>query len=286
MEDEKLCRGGSSVSPLRLILLGSLIFGQATVGLTQSTVPSDPPAIEDNSFLIEEAYNQEAGVVQHISTFQRDRNGNFTYSFTQEWPVTGRKHQFSYTIALLRLAEGSRGKGFGDVALNYRFQLIDNDRVAVAPRATLLLPTGEARYALGRGSVGFQFNVPVSTKLSRRFVAHTNVGATFVPRARNELRERAATEDYFVGQSIIWLTNPRFNMVVEALHEWRESVRAPRQTIRENSFIVNPGIRWAHNFKSGLQIVPGISIPTRIGPSRGEPGVFFYLSFEHPFRKH
>jgi len=30
-----------------------------------------PPAIEDNSFFIEEAYNQEEGVVQHISTFMR-----------------------------------------------------------------------------------------------------------------------------------------------------------------------------------------------------------------------
>jgi hypothetical protein len=29
------------------------------------------PRIEDNSFLIEEAYNQEYGVVQEISTFQR-----------------------------------------------------------------------------------------------------------------------------------------------------------------------------------------------------------------------
>jgi len=38
----------------------------------QSAQPAAAPAaIEDNSFLIEEAYNQEAGVVQHISTFAR-----------------------------------------------------------------------------------------------------------------------------------------------------------------------------------------------------------------------
>jgi len=43
--------------------------------------------------------------------------------------------------------------------------------------------------------MGFQFNLPVSTKLSRRFVAHTNAGATFTPRARNAAGERAATQD-------------------------------------------------------------------------------------------
>ncbi|HUS20121.1 MAG TPA: hypothetical protein VMZ25_10765, partial [Terriglobales bacterium] len=45
------------------------------------------PAIEDNSFLIEEAYNQEHGVVQHIQSFTRTWNSqDWVYSFTQEWP--------------------------------------------------------------------------------------------------------------------------------------------------------------------------------------------------------
>lgn len=30
----------------------------------------EPKKIQDNSFLIEEAYNQEDGVIQHIQTFQ------------------------------------------------------------------------------------------------------------------------------------------------------------------------------------------------------------------------
>jgi hypothetical protein len=52
-----------------------------------------------------------------------------------------------------------------------------------------------------------------------------------------------------------------------------------------NTLFLNPGIRWAYNFKNGLQIVPGIAVPIGIGPSAGEKGVFLYLSFEHPFRK-
>src|SRR6185312_16420034 len=52
--------------------------------------------IQDNSFLIEEAYNQESGVVQHISTFERADGGDWAYSFTQEWPLGGIRHQLSY----------------------------------------------------------------------------------------------------------------------------------------------------------------------------------------------
>jgi hypothetical protein len=64
-----------------------------------------------------------------------------------------------------------------------------------------------------------------------------------------------------------------------------ESVIGTRLTDRSNEAFVNPGIRWAHNFKSGLQIVPGIAAPIGVGPSRGERGIFLYISFEHPLKK-
>lgn len=48
---------------------------------------------------------------------------------------------------------------------------------------------------------------------------------------------------------------------------------------------VSPGVRWAHDFDSGLQIVPGIAVPLGLGPSHADRAVFFYLSFEHPFRR-
>jgi hypothetical protein len=46
--------------------------------------------------------------------------------------------------------------------------------------------------------------------------------------------------------------------------------------------LLSPGFRWALNFKSGLQIVPGVAVPVGLGPSAGQRGVFLYLSFEHP----
>lgn len=42
--------------------------------------------IQDNSFLMEEACNQEPSVVRHINTFRR-LDGNWFCSFTDEWPL-------------------------------------------------------------------------------------------------------------------------------------------------------------------------------------------------------
>ena len=113
----------------------------------QPSVKKDEPLpIQDNSFLIEEAYNQEAGVVQHINSFARDRNKDWLYTFTQEWPVKSQKHQFSFTLPVQRAGSApDGGKGISDIALNYRYQLInrgggDSSGVAVAPRISLLLP--------------------------------------------------------------------------------------------------------------------------------------------------
>ena len=57
---------------------------------------------------MEEAYNQNFGVVQHISSFTRFCDSkDWNYTFTQEWPVPGdERHQLSYTlvgVALRRL---------------------------------------------------------------------------------------------------------------------------------------------------------------------------------------
>lgn len=113
------------------------------------TVPPAEPEIQDNSFLIEEAYNQEFGVVQHISTFIRLWNsGDWVYSFTQEWPMPGDpRHQLSVTAAAVRRGDfPSQGAGFGDLYLNYRYQLIGSGetRLAFSPRLSLLLPTGDS----------------------------------------------------------------------------------------------------------------------------------------------
>src|SRR5436190_22726307 len=91
-----------------------------------SSSQSQQPGIQDNSFLVEEAYNQNFGVVQHISSFTRFWNSkDWVYTFTQEWPVPGdERHQLSYTLAFQHAgAFPGSGSGIGDVLLNYRYQL-------------------------------------------------------------------------------------------------------------------------------------------------------------------
>jgi hypothetical protein len=243
--------------------------------------------IQDNSFLVEEAYNQGFGVVQHINSFARYWNSkDWIYTFTQEWPVPGERHQLSYTLPGQHSGSFS-GAGVGDVLLNYRYQLVGGgeSKVAFAPRASLILPTGDPVFGRGMGGTGVQTMLPLSAVLSEKLVSHWNAGATFVPRAQDATRDRAFSAGYNFGQSLVWLAKPRFNVLVETVYSASEQVVAPDKTEWTRFMYLNPGIRWAYNFKNGLQIVPGIAVPIGIGPSIGEKGLFFYLSFEHPFRK-
>ncbi|HYH00699.1 MAG TPA: hypothetical protein VD837_16320 [Terriglobales bacterium] len=254
--------------------------------VSQNAANSEPEKpIQDNSFLIEEAYNQEDGVVQHISTFTRlSDSRQWAYSFTQEFPVRGQKSQLSYTLPILNNPElGTRG--VGDLAINYRYQAIGSGetRVAFSPRVSLLLPTGDSRKGHGSGGYGFQANLPLSVVLNKHVVTHWNVGTTITPSARNIVGDTALTTGYNVGGSVIVAPHSKFNVMFETLWTGSEAVISRDRTQREHDLLLSPGIRWAHDFKNGLQIVPGIAVPIGVGPSRNEKGVFLYVSFEHPW---
>ena len=267
-----------------MVLLGVYAMGQ------QTSAPAVEPGIQDNSFLVEEAYNQNFGVVQHISSFTRFWNSkDWNYSFTQEWPVPGdERHQLSYTLVAVHSGglPGS-GIGIGDVFLNYRYQLVGNGdtRVAFSPRLSLILPTGDSSQGRGAGSFGVQTSLPLSVVLNKRLVSHWNVGATYFPHAQDVSGDQAASAGYNLGQSLIWLVHTRFNVMLETVFVRSQAVVASDRTDWTNSLFLSPGIRWSYNFKNGLQIVPGIGVPLGVGPSTGERAVFLYLSFEHPFRK-
>lgn len=272
---------------LAALLLALLSSGPGIAAEAQAEPVAEDAPIQDNSFLLEEAYNQEAGVVQHINAFSRLRDsGEWVYTFTQEWPVRSQMHQFSYTLPVVGGAEEG-GRGISDLGLNYRYQWIgDGDApVAVAPRLSLLLPTGSVEKGRGAGALGLQVNLPVSTVLSRRWVAHWNAGATFTPSAENAAGQEADTWSYNLGQSFIWQPSSTVSFMLETLWGSQETVSAGGATETEDTLLLSPGIRWAYNFPSGLQIVPGIAFPIGIGPSEGEEAVFLYLSFEHPFKK-
>lgn len=259
----------------------------ASPALAQS--PEPPARIEDNSFLIEEAYNQEPGVVQHVSTFALADDGRaWAYGFTQEWPIHGRRHQLSYTLPLQNTGDSfGRGVGIGDVALHYRYMLsgVDGGALAVAPRLSVILPTGDADVGRGAGGAGVQVNLPISLLLSPALVAHTNAGATVTPGARDALGNEASTTGFNLGQSLIWLVHPKANLMLEAAWTRDEEVAGPDARVRGNSFFLSPGVRFAIDLPSGLQIVPGVAVPFGLGPSDGERSLFLYLSLEHAYRR-
>lgn len=241
--------------------------------------------IQDNSFLLEEAYNQETGVVQHISTFAFSSGQAWGYSFTQEWPLGGIRHQLSYTIPIERT--DATGTGLGDIALNYRYQLAGHPdaKVVAAPRLSVLLPTGNEDRGRGAGGFGVQANLPVSLVLSRGIVTHWNAGITLTPAAQNALGAEATTTGFNLGASAVWLLRPSVNLLVEALWLSEETVLAEDTTQREETGVISPGIRAAFDLAGDLQVVPGIAYTVYLTPDEAEDEAFLYLSFEHPFKR-
>jgi hypothetical protein len=269
---------------MRRLLLLLLPLGAPVASAQERPPIAEPLPIQDNSFLVEEAYNQERGVVQHISAFLRAPGGAWGYTFTQEWPIASQRHQFSYTLPLALPTAGANA-GVGDIALNYRFQAVaagNGSNAAFAPRLSVLLPTGSTRRALGSGSTGAQFNLPVSVQLSRMFVVHSNAGGTYIPSVRDAQGVVGALRSFTLGQSAIWLARPTFNVMLEAT--WTRAMAEQRGggTEQDDVFLLSPGVRGAINLSSGLQIVPGIAFPIS---NRRERSLFLYLSFEHAFAK-
>jgi hypothetical protein len=237
--------------------------------------------IEDNSFLIEEAYNQEDGVIQHIQTFQWDRTGHsWVYTFTQEWPTPRQTHQLSFTIPVFEY-RGS-GASLGDVVLNYRYQAVLTDRFAFSPRLSLVHNTGRWQSSYGKGAPGLQVNLPASADVSQLLTVHLNLGATWTPRAVGAPGVRRDTLDSNAGASAVVHLSEGFDTLVELVGARLQGVQPDGSIERTRVLFLNPGVRFAINRPSGLQIVPGLAYTIGVGPSSGIRAIFLYLSFEHP----
>jgi hypothetical protein len=241
--------------------------------------------VQDNSFLLEEAYNQEAGVVQHIGSLVTRRGSkDLEFGFTQEWPVGSMLHQLSYDIPILRLGSGT---GVGDIAFNYRYQLLGDGDAAIAltPRVTLLAPTGDWKRGRGNGGPGGEIAMAASVVVLPWLSTHTNAGISIIPSARNSAGAKAGIHQWSVAQSAILTSSRRIQPMLEAVYSRGTEVTDDDRTSSIESFVLAPGARMAINFDSGLQIVPGLAVPIGIGPAGGERGVLFYLSLEHAFRR-
>jgi hypothetical protein len=277
--------GSRSLRPLVTVscLLAAVLACLAGRLAGQSSPALPQPVVEDNSFFIEEAYNQETGVVQHINGLwlAGDRLDDLLYTFVQEWPLGGPRHQLSYTIPLARLS--GQSLGIGDVQINYRYQLVSGERWAVAPRLTLVIPTGSVAKSLGFGTLGAQVNLPVSFRFSRQLVTHWNAGVTYLPRASGSSGVNRGLVNYNLGASVVGPLMLPVQLLVEGVVNFASVIDSTGEVRHGTAGVVSPGIRVAINLGK-LQVVPGIGVPVLIAEGTSRVGLFFYLSFEHPFK--
>ncbi|WII72072.1 transporter [Bdellovibrio sp. 22V] len=243
-------------------------------------------AVKDNSFLIEEAYNQEPGVVQFIQAYQYlDPAHEWNYSFTSEIPIKDEMNQFSFVIPVMK-QNGAAGEDdqtqIGDILLNYRYQLMNTDLVAIAPRLSVIVPTGDYKKGFGNGVAGLQFNQAVSLTLNDKWTNHWNAGFTFTPDAKNADGDTATLFGYNFGTSVVYNVTPKTNLLCEFAFNSNETVVAQDTKAAESTYYVVPGIRTAFQAGQETEIVPGIAALLGLGPSAEshERGVLLYLSIE------
>ncbi|HYJ15493.1 MAG TPA: transporter, partial [Candidatus Limnocylindria bacterium] len=272
------------------LLAGALVW---SIGGTVAAAEKRPiDVIEGDSFLIEEAYNQEPGVVQHIFTAAYTKSGRtqgWAFNFTREWPVFSQDHQLSYTIPSFHMRDdGSRVSGLGDILLNYRYQLVDeaDAKPAVAPRFSLILPTGNRKKGTGNNVVGYQLSLPVSKKISNTVALHGNAGATFLPhvKAPVDINGNSAKKSLTaanIGGSAIYALLPRFHLMLEWVGNFDQSFSDAGK--RERAFLatMSPGFRTAIVDQDKLQIVTGAAVPIGLNRKTDNLGAFLYLSIEH-----
>ena len=265
----------------------------ASLGGAQEIPGRNVEGVMDNSFLIEEAYNQEAGVVQHILTtvYNLDKRGGrddeeWEIAFTQEWPLFSQMHQVSYTIPyLFAKSDGDWADGFGDVALNYRYQAWFDERTltALAPNVSLVLPTGDEDKGFGDDTVGYEFGLPFSTALGDRWFLHLNAGISYFPDAGSG-PERDLTH-YQLGASGIYAATPDLHFMLEWLGNWNHEAEPGQPRDREFASVISPGLRRAFNLANDRQLVLGLAAPLGLTGSAPDYAVFLYVSFEHFFAR-
>jgi DtxR family transcriptional regulator, Mn-dependent transcriptional regulator len=294
--------GARAASKLLVEVIAALLFVLSLSGSSSAQTPasslataersdsSRPYEIADNSFFVEEAFNQEPGVVQTIYGGAFLQDGGWGVAFTQEWPAPNMRHQLSYTIPF----SGVDGEdGIGDIALNYRYQLLEegSGRPAMAPRLSLLLPTGDQSRGLGVSGWGLQVNLPVSKQV-RDFYFHGNAGLSFRPNADSDIFPTASPVPApdvtlvtpFFGGSTIYRLRPMLNVMLESIVTWQDDVVGPGRSERSFESLLSPGVRGGWNLGE-RQIIVGAALPIVWANDSTDAGFFTYFSFEGPFWK-
>jgi hypothetical protein len=243
----------------------------------QAPPPPDPDEwkITDNSFLVEEAFNQEPRIFQNIFNALRV-DGAWVMTFTQEWPAPGMRHQLSYTVGVNSIVGHV---SYGNTFLNYRFQATEEGpgRPAFSPRVTAILPTG--RRLAGEGLGGLQVNLPFSKQHGDLYF-HWNAGLTWLPHGK-----RPDLVTPILAGSVIGRVRPMLNLMLESVVTFDADENDVGDVLRTNSFTLSPGVRGGWNLGDETQIIVGLAVPVTRVNGKTETGAFAYVSCELPFKK-
>jgi hypothetical protein len=142
-------------------------------------------------------------------------------------------------------------------------------------RGSLVLPTGDENKGLGDDTLGYWINLPLSKIVHDRLTLHANAGLTVFP----DLNGRNPVS-YNLGGSVIYAASRNFNLMLETVGFWGETVNVSGGIDREFSALISPGARYAFNFVNESQLVVGLAAPIGLTGSAPDFGVLFYLSFE------
>ena len=216
------------IQRLVLVLAVAWPAGAGAQQPTGAATSARPFEIVDNSFLVEEAYNQEAGIFQNIFGALRG-GGQWAATFTQEWPAPSVRHQLSYALVFDNEGRGS----MGDVAINYRYQLRTGEGggTALSPRVSLLL-RARREHSLEAARVGLELNFPASRQFGNIFL-HGNAGVRMYPQVESSVFpspvELQAPHDValvnpFLAGSAILRVKPMLNLMFESVVLFEEHI--------------------------------------------------------------
>jgi hypothetical protein len=249
--------------------------------------------IEDNSFLVDEAFNQEKGVMQFIASFYwSDLSSScVAYGFTHEIPVFTDHHQVSYTLQynFSQPFGKTRYSGPGDITIGYSYLVAGkDDLLMMLPQINFVIPTGDPSKGLGNGGFGCKLGLALTKRFSSAIVTHYNISCTMIYNADEYMKtsqgeSRKAEKTIKVktfASSVVWYPASRFNIMFETVLNYLNDIHANGPNLRSWQVTGNPGLRFAADLPKAL-LVAGASFPFTFDDDlKDQDGIFIYLSLE------
>src|SRR5215831_18359356 len=128
-------------------------------------------------------------------------------------------HQFSYKIPYVLRKTKMEWKTCGSTSVFKRLWRTIMGQPSRSVYRLCFRPAIATR-AFGAGVVGYEFNLPLSKIVSKRWTLHFNAGMSMFPYAHQSHH----LTNYNVGARAIYAMSKDFNLMPEALAGWNEDI--------------------------------------------------------------